>query len=572
MPRLRFRIWSLLSLAATPVLGQDPSHQGVSYALPAGWVSGEQAGRFILVPNGASKDVAVVVTLSAAERLDGKPFADWLTARMATDLNANAKVLQASPVQAGTSGALQTLSTGRTVQDAGGRVLLQIYYAITDGERGATAMLVATSEAAVTSYTPPIQSLFQSLRFSEPSASAPSVAPAPAPAVAPAAGSGPPAAGEARTFQNVIYTVPRGWSSKENAGGVDLSPASALQGDESLTLVILPGMTATDLSRGFETTWQEVCAMLKAQSMVTVNHTSYDLEPVGRSSSGWEFLKGNGGARTAGQQFDITLFLAKVGDRIERVAVIARTFRVNLTTTNAGLNPRFSGVIDEFLFGLRFANWKEPARSAPSLTGGPITGAWLGISMIGGKLTTASAVFLADGSAWFSKGFPTYGLADVKPRIESGADPSRWGTYTFHNGAGELVTGRGKVPLRLDGDVLVLVTTGTPHRFIRSHPPAGNRLNGRYCLGEGGCITLSADGHFQDEGAARVLEHAVYPYPLTPDRGQGSYEIRDYTLILRYDSGPEVRIAFPGFTERDAASSSPAAIILSFNFDQLRKQ
>ncbi len=131
----------------------------------------------------------------------------------------------------------------------------------------------------------------------------------------------------------------------------------------------------------------------------------------------------------------------------------------------------------------------------------------------------------------------------------------------------------GPIPLRLDGNVLVLTTNKTPHRFVRSLPHATGRLNGRYCLPSGdGCLTLTEDGGFRDEGAVRIVGHEVYPYPLSPARGQGKYQIRDYTLVLRYDNGPEVRVAFPGFLDRAAAQSpSPDAITLSFNMDTLRR-
>ena len=108
---------------------------------------------------------------------------------------------------------------------------------------------------------------------------------------------------------------------------------------------------------------------------------------------------------------------------------------------------------------------------------------------------------------------------------------------------------------------------------MRSHPPATARLNGRYCLTSGaGCLTLTSNGQFRDEGAVRVVEHSTYPYPLSPESGQGDYEIRDYTLILRYAGGPEVHVAFPGFMDQaSAASASPAAISLSFNEDELKR-
>ena len=96
--------------------------------------------------------------------------------------------------------------------------------------------------------------------------------------------------------------------------------------------------------------------MLGAESMRNVSGSAYDLDAVDRSSKGWEHLRGTGGAFNTQQRFTISLFLVKVKERIERVAIIAREIQVNLTTTNAALNPRFSDAVDDFLFGLRFAN------------------------------------------------------------------------------------------------------------------------------------------------------------------------------------------------------------------------
>lgn len=560
-------LWTMTALVGHAV-AQAPNYRGLSYTTPPGWSSGERDGQLVLVPGDMTDQTAVVVTLLGAESLRGASFADWFQARLAKDA-AGAQVLRDSPVQSSTSGRLQVLSTGRTIQDATGGVRLQIFYAIADTTQAGAAMVLTASQAALTKYLPPIQQFFRTLRFSAPAAGA-------EPTIAATLAPSPPAAaaGAQGTFQNVLYTVPAGWTARENAGGVALSPQGALQGDETLDVVILPGKVATSLEQEFATTWREVVAMLNAESMRNVSGAAYELEAVGRSASGWEFLRGTGGARNAQRRFTVSLFLARVNERIERVAIIAREIQVNLTTAHAAANPRFVGAIDEFLFGLRFADATTTAFPEARLTGGAITGVWHGLSMFGGRLATGAVVFFSDGSAWFGGNFPTYGLDGVKPHIASRADPRRWGQYQFENGAGTLTMPYGAIPLRLDGTALVLTTNRTPHRFIRSYLPATGRLDGRYCLTTGaGCLTLTADGQFRDEGAVRVVEHAVYPYPVSPERGQGTYQIRDYTLVLRYEGGPEVRVAFPGFLDGAVAQSpSPEEIVLSFNLDALRKR
>jgi hypothetical protein len=201
-------LWFLtLMLAAVPAFAQDSNYKGLYYTAPAGWTSGEQDGQFILAPADMTEETAVVVVLYGAESLGSKSFQDWLKGRMASGMNAQVKVLQDTPVQSGVSGNLQTLSTGRTIQDASGGVRMQIYYAISDGNQAAAAMLVTASEAAVNKYMPAIQSLFASMSFS--AAGTPGVSPSPGPSAQPSAG---PAAGKGEPLpkSEVVGGKPQG--------------------------------------------------------------------------------------------------------------------------------------------------------------------------------------------------------------------------------------------------------------------------------------------------------------------------------------------------------------------------
>jgi hypothetical protein len=89
-------------------------------------------------------------------------------------------VLTDSKIQSSTSGGLQMLSTGRTVQDAGGGVRLQIYHGVSDDKQAALALVVTASEAAMNKYSDGIRALFASLRFSaaKPAANPPIASPA----------------------------------------------------------------------------------------------------------------------------------------------------------------------------------------------------------------------------------------------------------------------------------------------------------------------------------------------------------------------------------------------------------
>ncbi|HEX4934025.1 MAG TPA: hypothetical protein VFV33_12640, partial [Gemmatimonadaceae bacterium] len=139
--------------------------------------------------------------------------------------------------------------------------------------------------------------------------------------------------------------------------------------------------------------------------------------------------------------------------------------------------------------------------------------------------------------------------------------------YVVSGATGAISVPYDTVPLRVTAQGIEITTSGTPHRFIRFTMPTAAQVAGRWCLEDGPCLRLGADGRFQDEGAARVLEHATYDYPETPERGEGAFALQDHTLILRYDRGPEVRIAAPGVF--DGSPGELREWRLSFNQDLL---
>jgi hypothetical protein len=153
------------------------SYQGLQFTMPAGWASGMQQGRFMIVPPNPTPDSVVLVVISGAEHLRGT-VDDWLAARMAADAS-GLKVLQSAPPTRSRSAGLDLLSAGRTVQDRTGGVILQIYQAISNGQQTGLAMVATASESALKQHMPGVQAIFQSLRFEgSPSAGAAPVSPA----------------------------------------------------------------------------------------------------------------------------------------------------------------------------------------------------------------------------------------------------------------------------------------------------------------------------------------------------------------------------------------------------------
>ena len=78
-----------------------------------------------------------------------------------------------------------------------------------------------------------------------------------------------------------------------------------------------------------------------------------------------------------------------------------------------------------------------------------------------------SPIFLTNGQAYFGPKFPTEGLDGLDTRIPPELHRRDWGTYTFNNGRGVLKMPYADIPLRMEGDKLVITANQTDHRFFQ---------------------------------------------------------------------------------------------------------
>jgi hypothetical protein len=306
-------------------------------------------------------------------------------------------------------------------------------------------------------------------------------------------------------------------------------------------------------------------SMAGGTPMRTVNGGPYDLDEPGRSLRGWEYLHGAGGMITDNgrRRWDVDLYLIRAGDRLERVLVVSSEFRVNLMTLHADQNPIHERAIRKFVFTLGFAS--QPTRpAAPATLTRATSGVWGGSSMSFGQYKATFAILFDNGTAFFGPGLPTRGLDGIDPAIEQPRAARYWGTYTMTGGTGEIRVPPGPIPMRIVGTVLEVNPLGTVHRFARIAPPDARQIEGTWCLKDGACLQLGPSGRFRDNGAVRVLEHSTYDYPESPAGGEGTYQVRDYTLILRYTNGQEFRLICLGLVG--------AELWMSFNLDALTKR
>jgi len=221
-----------------------------------------------------------------------------------------------------------------------------------------------------------------------------------------------------------------------------------------------------------------------------------------------------------------------------------------------------------------------------STKGDGIVGVWQGISLsvgatsigepLGVRYKVFSPIFLSNGQAYFGPKFPSEGLAGLDTRIPPELHRRDWGTYTFSNGRGVLKMPYGEVPMRMEGNRLIISPNRTDHAFARLNAVDGATFNGTYVLsalnGKIPSITFSSDGRFTDNGALKVLYHE-YVDCLNPalSAGSGTYEVRDYSVLFSYSDGRRIKLAFLG-AEYSRSNPSPATLLMSFNEDKLIRQ
>lgn len=461
------------------------------------------------------------------------------------------------------------------LEDRGGNRFIARLHVFRVGAKTQSVVLLANSRAALDECQPEWTTFFASLRFPSVATDPRAVAgnrPDPAPAAAPKEPPRPTRPNEAASrspqqFDNITFVPPAGWSVRRTTGSVELAPTDA-RNEEVLRVLLLPGHRFSGtLASEFQAAWTEVLSLLGAQPMMTVNRVAYDLDQPARSLRGTEFVRGNGGMRRADGVYGVTVYAFHVADRVERVAVVGRDFRANLLMMNPASNSAYDAAIRELVFTLKFANQPDRPIAPAGLRAGGIVGVWTGIAMSMGKIKSQFAIFFDNGVAYFGSNFPMRGLLEIDPVVEQPAQQRYWGTYTMSGDAGVLTMPYGTIPLRRSGTTLELTTNGTLHKFIRLSMPDAP-LDGTWCFEDGHCLRLTPDGRFQDNGAVRIMEHATYEFPASPPSGAGRYTLRDHTMILAYDGGPEIRMAFVGLPS-DRRAPAPAELRLSFNADML---
>jgi hypothetical protein len=393
-------------------------------------------------------------------------------------------------------------------------------------------------------------------------------------------------------FGQMIYTTPAGWTAHKFQDGVALLPTPLPSGEKLFIQILQAKNISTSLEGALELSYDEVCAMLNASKMREVSGSHYSAKEPKKSFRGWEYIRCSGGIQINNgtpypDEFGLDMFVIKVNNRFERIAIVKSRNTCNgLSRYYPSDRTSYHNTIENFLFSLKFADWKEPDVIPGTIKRDGISGVWQGLSMsvgiakpgaeLGAELKVKQLILFSNGQAYFGKNFPAVGLDEVNTWIMAENNRRDWGTYTFAKGNGMLKLPYAEMPLRMENDNLIITSNKTDHGFIKTKPVDGARFNGTYTLSEWNgkipSITFTSDGKFTDNGALAVLYHEYVDCLNSALKvGSGTYAVKNNSVIFEYTDGRKIRIALTG-SGFDPGNPSPGELVLSFNEDKLVRQ
>jgi hypothetical protein len=395
--------------------------------------------------------------------------------------------------------------------------------------------------------------------------------------------------GSTGKFGLMNYTAPAGWSHQIFADGVVFKPLDLPANEHLAVQIMQPLNFSGSLEQALQQSYDEAATMYNGTKMYSPGNGDYQKTVPQKSFQGWEYIRCNGGLHIGGgeypPEYGLDLFVIKINNRFERVAILKsrpRGGNCSMSSFYTDERQQYKTVIDNLLFSIRFTDGPQPLIArAKSIEGGGVKGIWQGISMqttatSGIRYNVYTPIFLSNGQAYFGPKFPSDGLDDVDTRIRAELYRRDWGTYTFSNGRGVLKMPYANIPLRMEGNTLVITANQTDHRFYNLPSVYGARFNGTYVMSEAygkiPSISFTSDGRFNDNGAIRVLYHeyndCVNPGMLP---GTGTYAVKDYTITFNYSDGRKVKIAFLG-TEYSKNNPSLTVLRMSSNEDPMTRR
>ena len=366
------------------------------------------------------------------------------------------------------------------------------------------------------------------------------------------------------------------------AMGLYLNRLDLPAGEHLAIQIMMPLVAYGTLEQALEQSFAEATTMYSATSMYQAGG-KYSKNAPQRSFKGWDYIRGKGGIKDGnGAELGLELFIVKINNRFERVAILeSRKYCGGTSRYYATEKMRYRNDIEDLLYSLQFSDFNSTSLKSGSAKGNGVIGVWQGTiqgtgAATGVNLDVFNPIFFNNGQVYFGPKFPSEGLDGLNSRIPPELYPRNWGTYTLSNGSGMLKMPFADIPFRTQGDKLIIHKNQMDWPFYKLNPVDGARFNGTYHMAVSyemlPVITFMADGRFSDNGVVRVLNHlnnTCINEGSTP--GSGTYEVRNYSILFNYADGRKIKVAFLG-TSYDKSQISPATIRMSYNDDPMERQ
>ncbi len=383
-------------------------------------------------------------------------------------------------------------------------------------------------------------------------------------------------------FGLMMYSTPAGWSEQIFGDGVVFKPLDLPAGEHVAMQIMQPLDASGTLESALVQSFEEATTMYNTTSMYQADG-KYGKNAAQKSFNGWDYIRGKGGVKTSdGSELGLELFVIKINNRFERVAILeSRKYCGGVSRYYATDRIRYRDAIETLLYSLQFSDFDATPLQPGSINGSGIAGVWEGTIQSTGtgngvRLEVFKPIFFTNGQVYFGPKFPTEGLHELDSRILPELHPRDWGTYTFSNGKGILNMPFAEIPIRTEGDKLIVTKNQRDWPLYKINSVDDATFNGTYTMsesnGERPIITFTPDGKFTDNGAIRNLFHdgntCVNPGFIP---GSGTYEVKDFTVTFNYNDKRKVKIAFLG-TGYDKSKTGPPTLRMSFNDDPMNRQ
>jgi hypothetical protein len=376
------------------------------------------------------------------------------------------------------------------------------------------------------------------------------------------------AAAQAPSYEFPRYTSPENWRVDEDRDHVTFT-----QIDQTARTYCMMGLynsrsASGELQDEFAAEWKDV-----VQSSFTAGAPPATTE--GTMKDGVRFLEGGADVRSSDGKPYAELMVFAASGRVTSLMIVA--------SNRAALEAR-RAAIQTFLASLQFAAGKATTAGKPAaeagagaaahaagITGGKgIAGVWMGFKVYYGTNDLEPRprwyTFFDNGEVF--EDIPRTGLAGFDHAASPNDEHQRnyWGTYRYENGAGAItkpgVNFSTKLKADKPGDMLIdsihfhrcvavdhlrleggWTSLGDVHDSLLQRTPMGQRP----------VIRFTKDGRFSDEGIFQTILQSVSTERHLDGAGSGSYEVENFSLILRYSDGRVRRIALTGLLGGDPA-------------------